>query len=225
MVVGNTPDLGEWDVNKLEYKYVIVKAQAGGQGPESQWEANNRQVQVGSSGVMHVKNAFIENRLSDPRITDEPFQVRSRGGRTYVLTLAVADCARVVEVVQAPSQRTLDQTLFRPEQAPSSSSVLEINKNPFLRIVRKVRSFGLPAALLTCQLRLPSITVLAFLSTFLVLKDLHSLLNTHTWPLSSAGIICISTCDDLGLFVLSPSSSLLFSPFLSETVASNNIPA
>nr|CAI77917.1 putative starch binding domain protein [Guillardia theta] len=103
MVVGNTPDLGQWDASKgislittpenfpiftgvaftdpnteLEYKYVIVKAQPGGQGPDSQWEANNRQLKVGTNGVMHVKNAYIENRLSDPRITDEPFQLTAQ---------------------------------------------------------------------------------------------------------------------------------------------------
>mmetsp|Transcript_342 Transcript_342/g.857 ORF Transcript_342/g.857 Transcript_342/m.857 type:complete len:83 (+) Transcript_342:115-363(+) len=67
------------DPNKaVEYKYAVVKAQAGGDGPGSQWEAANREMKVGSPGAMLVKNCFKENRLTDPRITDEPFQLTAQ---------------------------------------------------------------------------------------------------------------------------------------------------
>mmetsp|Transcript_1376 Transcript_1376/g.3168 ORF Transcript_1376/g.3168 Transcript_1376/m.3168 type:complete len:204 (+) Transcript_1376:42-653(+) len=103
MIVGSTPELGDWKPeqgislittpesfpiftgvifmepnSKIEYKYAVVKAQPGGDGLQSQWEAQNREITSAQPGAMLVKNTFRENRLTDPRITDEPFQLTAQ---------------------------------------------------------------------------------------------------------------------------------------------------
>eukprot|EP00292_Cryptomonas_paramecium_P023087 CAMPEP_0113695252 /NCGR_PEP_ID=MMETSP0038_2-20120614/20792_1 /TAXON_ID=2898 /ORGANISM="Cryptomonas paramecium" /LENGTH=195 /DNA_ID=CAMNT_0000617765 /DNA_START=25 /DNA_END=612 /DNA_ORIENTATION=+ /assembly_acc=CAM_ASM_000170 len=102
LLVGNLPEIGEWNPDKgveltcandefpifkgsvalppgskLEYKYVVARKEKTSQGVQSQWEASNRQYAVGQSGGV-VRNTFIENRESDPRIIDEPFQLSSQ---------------------------------------------------------------------------------------------------------------------------------------------------
>ncbi|KAJ1467067.1 hypothetical protein T484DRAFT_1646161, partial [Baffinella frigidus] len=58
---------------KVEYKYAVV-AQGGDTKVKSQWEAANRQLTTGKVGAVLQRDAFVEDRISDPRITDEPFQ-------------------------------------------------------------------------------------------------------------------------------------------------------
>mmetsp|Transcript_36961 Transcript_36961/g.87549 ORF Transcript_36961/g.87549 Transcript_36961/m.87549 type:complete len:207 (-) Transcript_36961:266-886(-) len=102
VIVGSTPELGEWDVSKgvslittpgtfpiftgiafvdpnakVEYKYAVV-AQGGDTKVKSQWEAANRQLTTGKVGAVLQRDAFVEDRISDPRITDEPFQLSSQ---------------------------------------------------------------------------------------------------------------------------------------------------
>lgn len=98
------PELGSWDVKKVgvtlvstpdtfpiftgtfflppktkfEYKYAVLKAQEGGDGVGQQWEASNREMTTAAAGAMDIKNEFIESRMTDPRITDEPFQLSAQ---------------------------------------------------------------------------------------------------------------------------------------------------
>jgi len=103
VIVGSVPELGNWDVKKgmtlvstpdtfpiftgtfflppktkFEYKYAVLKAQEGGDGVGQQWEASNRAMMTAAAGAMDIKNEFIESRLTDPRITDEPFQLSAQ---------------------------------------------------------------------------------------------------------------------------------------------------
>lgn len=103
VIVGSVPELGAWDVKKgvtlvstpetfpiftgtfflppkttFEYKYAVVKAEEGGGGVQQQWEASNRPMTTAAAGAMDVKNEFIESRMTDPRITDEPFQLSAQ---------------------------------------------------------------------------------------------------------------------------------------------------
>eukprot|EP00918_Siedleckia_nematoides_P001700 GHVU01004035.1.p1 GENE.GHVU01004035.1~~GHVU01004035.1.p1 ORF type:complete len:178 (+),score=46.46 GHVU01004035.1:3-536(+) len=103
VVVGSVPELGSWDVKKgvtlvstpdtfpiftgtfflppktkFEYKYAVLKAQEGGDGVGQQWEASNREMTTAAAGAMDIKNEFIESRMTDPRITDEPFQLSAQ---------------------------------------------------------------------------------------------------------------------------------------------------
>lgn len=107
-IVGSTPDLGQWDPSqgvalistadtfpiftgvafldpnsKVEYKYLVAKAEPGGDGPQQQWEAVNRELAVGAAGAMTVRNEFRESRGTDPRISDEPFQLSAQEWSRY----------------------------------------------------------------------------------------------------------------------------------------------
>mmetsp|Transcript_36723 Transcript_36723/g.90382 ORF Transcript_36723/g.90382 Transcript_36723/m.90382 type:complete len:278 (+) Transcript_36723:66-899(+) len=108
VVCGDGPELGEWDIAKgitlevmqvsgpskdsfplhtatinlpagkdVEYKYAVVRAEPG-DGIGVQWEAQNRKLSVPASGSLMIKNEFVENRETDPRITDEPFQCNAQ---------------------------------------------------------------------------------------------------------------------------------------------------
>jgi hypothetical protein len=56
-------------------KYAVTKQTPGGDGVQTQWESVERTVVVPASGILELKNEFMEGRDTDPRITDEPFQV------------------------------------------------------------------------------------------------------------------------------------------------------
>jgi len=100
MVVGDKEELGGWSLerglelkpsskgfplfcgtanlpasSKVEFKYVIARAKPSGTGVQSQWEAANRVMHT-DKGAVH--DEFIENRATDPRITDEPFQLTAQ---------------------------------------------------------------------------------------------------------------------------------------------------
>mmetsp|Transcript_22704 Transcript_22704/g.35536 ORF Transcript_22704/g.35536 Transcript_22704/m.35536 type:complete len:194 (+) Transcript_22704:253-834(+) len=102
-IVGSSAELGAWDPargvplictadtfpiftgvafldpnSKIEYKFVVEKAEPGGDGPQQQWEAVNRELAVGAAGAMTVRNEFRESRLTDPRISDEPYQLTAQ---------------------------------------------------------------------------------------------------------------------------------------------------
>jgi len=103
VIVGSLPELGAWDVRKgvtlvstpetfpiftgtlflapntkFEYKYAVVRAEEGGEGVQQQWEAVNRPMTTSAAGAMEIKNEFCESRGTDPRITDEPFQLSAQ---------------------------------------------------------------------------------------------------------------------------------------------------
>lgn len=108
VIVGSLPELGNWDVKKgvtlvstpetypiftgtlflppktaFEYKYVVVKAEEGGEGVAQQWESVNsensqRPMTTAAAGTMEIRNEFCESRGTDPRITDEPFQLTAQ---------------------------------------------------------------------------------------------------------------------------------------------------
>jgi hypothetical protein len=102
MVVGDKEELGGWSLDKglelkpsskgfplfsgtanlppsskVEFKYVIARAKPSGAGVQSQWEAANRVLQT-TTDKGAVRDSFIENRATDPRITDEPFQLTAQ---------------------------------------------------------------------------------------------------------------------------------------------------
>jgi len=74
----------------FEYKFVVVAegvkpappaapgAPATPAAPTQQWEAINRPMTTAPSGVMTVKSEFNEFRGTDPRLTDEPFQLTAQ---------------------------------------------------------------------------------------------------------------------------------------------------
>ena len=103
VLVGNITELGAWNVSKgvnltsndddyplfkgtiilpgntsVLYKYVIVADGDGEAGGKQQWEATNRPLTTNSRGKMTINNEFNEFRGTDPRVTDEPFQLTAQ---------------------------------------------------------------------------------------------------------------------------------------------------
>lgn len=76
-----TPRVG--GVGQVEYKYAVV-AQGGDTQVKSQWEANNRELDCGKVGAVLQRDEFVENRETDPRITDEPFQLTAQEWARYI---------------------------------------------------------------------------------------------------------------------------------------------
>jgi len=102
VMVGNLPELGDWDPSRgvnletnavtfpiftgqvvlppktsFEYKYVIV-AEDGETDMKQQWEAVNRPFTTDASATTVIRNEFNEFRGTDPRLTDEPFQLTAQ---------------------------------------------------------------------------------------------------------------------------------------------------
>lgn len=68
---------------EVKMKYAVTKVEPGGGGVQTQWESVERTVKVPASGILELKNEFMEGRDTDPRITDEPFQCNAQEWMRY----------------------------------------------------------------------------------------------------------------------------------------------